>query len=88
MDIDGEDNLFVFDTMGRKIEVFSSEGRPLNTIKFETYGFHAIRRLKSRQFVKGGSLFLRDLMEGSQKLPKLLSLVDRDGRTVKILRRR
>lgn len=83
MDVDGENNLFVFDAMGRKIEVFSSEGKPLNQIKFETYGFHTIRRLKSRQFVKGGALFLRDLMEGSKKLPKLLSLVDRDGRIVK-----
>jgi sugar lactone lactonase YvrE len=83
MDIDEANNLFVFDAMGRKIEVFSSEGKPINTIKFETYGFHTIRRLKSRQFVKGGALFLRDLMEGSKRLPKLLSFADRDGRIVK-----
>lgn len=80
---DAEDNLFVFDAMGRKIEVFSSDGRPLNTIKFETFANHEIRRLKSRQFVKGGSLLLRDLMAGSRKLPPLLAIVDRDGRTQK-----
>jgi len=83
MDVDEANNLFVFDAMGRKIEVFSPEGRSLNTIKLETYGFHSIRRLKSRQFVKGGALFLRDLTEGSRKLPKLLSVVDRDGRILK-----
>jgi hypothetical protein len=83
MDVDEANNLFVFDAMGRKIEVFSPEGRSLNTIKLETYGFHSIRRLKSRQFVKGGALFLRDLTEGSRKLPKLLSIVERDGRIQK-----
>jgi len=83
MDIDGADNLFVFDARGLKIEVLSSDGKPLSTIKFDTYSNHEIRRLKSRQFVKGGSLFLRDLMEGFKKLPKLLSVVDRDGRTQK-----
>lgn len=83
MDHDAEDNLFVFDAMGRKIEVFSSDGRPLNTIKFETFAPHEIRRLKSRQFVKGGSLLLRDLMAGPRKLPPLLAIVDRDGRTQK-----
>jgi len=80
---DTEDNLFVFDAMGRKIEVFSSDGRPLNTIKFETFANHEIRRLKSRQFVKGGSFPLRDLTAGSRKLPPLLAIVDRDGRTQK-----
>jgi len=83
MDIDDADNLFVFDARGLKIEVLSSDGKPLSTIKFETYGNHLIRRLKSRQFVKGGSLPLRDLMDGSKRLPKLLSVVDRDGRTQK-----
>jgi hypothetical protein len=83
MDIDSADNLYIFDAMGRKIEVFSAESKPINTIKFETYGNHMIRRLKSREFVKGGSLFLRDLMDSAKKLPKLVSIVDRDGRTIK-----
>jgi hypothetical protein len=82
LDIDAADNLFVFDAIGRKIEVFSSDGKPLNTIKFETPSVGTIRRLKSRQFIKGGRLLLRDVMEGSRKLPKLLSIIDRDGRTL------
>jgi hypothetical protein len=82
MDIDEAALLFIHDAMGRKIEVMTSEGRPLNTVKLESFGFHTIRRLSGRRFVKGGALLLKDL-EGSRKLPKLLSIVDRDGRTLK-----
>jgi hypothetical protein len=82
MDIDEAGLLFIHDAMDRRIEVLTSEGKPLNTVKLESFGFHAIRRLSGRRFVKGGALLLREL-EGSRKLPKLLSIVDRDGRALK-----
>jgi hypothetical protein len=83
MDIDEGGLLFIFDAMGRKIEVLSAEGKPLNTVKFDAFGMHQIRRLPSRRFAKGGSFLLRDLMAGPRRLPKLLSIVDHEGRTLK-----
>jgi hypothetical protein len=83
MDIDEAGLLFVFDAMGRKIEVLSAEGKPLNTLKFDSYANHQIRRLASRRFAKGGSFFLRDLMARPRRLPRLLTIIDHEGRTVK-----
>jgi hypothetical protein len=82
MDIDEDSNLFVADMMGRKIEVFNSDGKPMNTMRFESFA-REFRRLKSRQFVRGGALMLRDLMAGGRKLPMLLTVVDRDDRVKK-----
>ncbi len=61
MDIDEAGLLFIHDAMGRRIEVLTSDGKPLNTVKLDSFGFHAIRRLSGRRFVKGGALLLRDL---------------------------
>lgn len=83
LDIDEQDNLFVFDVRNMRIQVLSSEGRSLSTVKFDAFSMGQIRRLKPGLFVKGGSINIRSLMDRPRKLPKLLEILDRDGRTKK-----
>jgi len=81
LDIDEQDNLFVFEPRNMRIQVLSSEGRPLSMVKFDTLSMGQIRRLKPGFVIKGGSMNLRAAMERPRKLPKLLEIVDRNGRT-------
>jgi hypothetical protein len=83
LDIDEQDNLFVLEVRNMRIQVLSSEGRSLSTVKFDAFSMGQIRRLKPGLFVKGGSINLRSLMDRPRKLPKLLEIIDRDGRTIK-----
>jgi hypothetical protein len=80
MDIDNEDNLFVLDVI-RRIEVFSSEGKPLRTIKFRAASTGQIRLLKSGLIVRGGYLDSEVKIVTMKKLPKLLEIVDQSART-------
>jgi hypothetical protein len=81
MDIDSEDDLFFFDVMSRRIEVLSSEGKPLRTIKFRAFSSSNIRLLKPGLIVRGGRLDFGIVMGTMKKLPKLLEVVDQNGRT-------
>lgn len=81
LDIDEQDNLFVFEPRNMRIQVLSSDGRPLSMIKFDTFLMGQIRRLKPGFVVKGGSMNLRAAMERPRKLPKLLEIMDRNGKT-------
>lgn len=83
IDIDEQDNLFVYEVRNMRIQVLSSEGRPLSTVKFDAFSMGQIRRLKPGLFVKGGSINLRSVMDRPRKLPRLVEIVDRDGRTKK-----
>jgi hypothetical protein len=80
MDIDNEDNLFVLD-VSKRIEVFSSEGNPLRSIKFRAFSGGQIRILKPGLIVRGGALDYGIVTGSVKELPKLLELVDRNGRT-------
>jgi len=80
MDIDNEDNLFVFDMRSRRIEVLSSEGKPLRTTKFRAFSGGQIRLLKPGLIVRGGSLDYGIVMGRVKKLPKLLEVVDQNGK--------
>lgn len=81
MDIDTENNLFVFDVRSRRIEVLSSDGKPLRTIKFRAFSTGHIRLLKTGLIVRGGSLDFGIVMGKVKKLPKLLEIVDQNGKT-------
>jgi hypothetical protein len=81
LDIDEQDNLFVFEPRNMRIQVLSSEGRPLSMVKFDTISMGQIRRLKPGFIIKGGSISLGAAMERPRKLPRLLEIVDRNGRT-------
>ncbi len=81
MDIDSEDNLFVFDTLPRRIEVFSSDGKPLRSIKFRAFSVGNIRLLKAGLIVRGGMFDSGFIMGTARKLPKLLEMLDQNGRT-------
>lgn len=81
LDIDEQDNLLVFEPPNMRIQVLSSEGRPLSMIKFDTYSMGQIRQLKPGFIIKGGSINLRAAIERPKKLPKLLEIVDRNGKT-------
>jgi hypothetical protein len=80
MDIDDENNLFVYDLRSLRIEVLSSEGKPLRTIKFRTFSGSKIRLLEHGLIVKGGTMNSGVLMGTVKKLPKLLEVVDQNGR--------
>jgi hypothetical protein len=80
MDIDGENNLFVYDLRSLRIEVLSSEGKPLRTIKFRALSGSRIRLLENGLIAKGGSMNSGVLMGTQKKLPKLLDVVDQNGR--------
>ena len=80
MDIDNENNLFVFDVRTRRIEVFSSDGKPLRTLKFRAFSTGHIRLLKTSLFVRGGSLDFGIVMGSVKKLPKLLEMIDQNGK--------
>jgi hypothetical protein len=81
MDIDTENNLFVFDVRSRRIEVLSSDGKPLRTIKFRAFSTGHIRLLKTGLIVRGGSLDFGIVMGKVKKLPKLLEIVDQNGKS-------
>ncbi len=81
MDIDEQDNLFVFDVRTRRIEVLSSDGKPLRTVKFRAFSTGHIRLLKTGLIVRGGSLDFGIVMGKVKKLPKLLEIVDQNGKT-------
>jgi len=81
MDIDSDNSLFVFDLGSRRIEVLSSEGKPLRIIKFRAISSGQIRLLEPGQIVRGGSLDIGIVMGTLKKLPKLLEMVDQNGRT-------
>jgi hypothetical protein len=81
MDIDDENNLFVFDVRSRRIEVLSPEGKSLRTIKFRAFSTGRIRLLEHGLIVRGGFLDSGVLMGTLKKLPKLLEVVDQNGRT-------
>jgi DNA-binding beta-propeller fold protein YncE len=80
MDIDDEDNLFIYDLMSMRIEVLSSEGKPLRTIKFRSLLGSRLRLLEHGLIVKGGSLDSGVLMGTRKDVPKLLNVVDQNGR--------
>jgi hypothetical protein len=80
MDIDEQNNLLVFDVMSRRIEVLSSEGKPLRTIKFRAFSTGQIRMLKPGLIVRGGSLDSGIMFGTVKKLPKLLEVVDQNGK--------
>ncbi len=80
MDIDDENNLLVYDLRSMRIEVLSSEGKPLRTIKFRALSGSRIRFLEHGLIVKGGSMNSGVLMGTLKKLPKLLDVVDQNGR--------
>jgi hypothetical protein len=81
MDIDKDNSLFVFDLGSRRIEVLSSEGKPLRTIKFRAVPPGRIRLLEHGLIVKGGYLDSGVLMGWRKKLPKLLEILDLNGKT-------
>jgi hypothetical protein len=81
MDIDNEDNLYVFDMRSRRIEVLSTEGKPLKTVKFRAFSGGQIRLLKPGLIVRGGALDYGLVVGRVKKLPKLLEVVDQNGRT-------
>lgn len=80
MDIDNADNLFVFDMRSRRLEVLSSEGKPLKTCKFRAFSGSQIRLLNSGLIVRGGALDYGLVVGTVKKLPKLLEVIDQNGR--------
>jgi len=82
MDMDRQDNLFVFSFLRRRIEVFSSEGKPLNTIKFPVASTGDIRLIKPDQIVKGGLMDIGLQVGTLKKSPKLLEILNLNGRTL------
>ena len=80
MDIDNENNLFVFDMRSRRIEVLSSDGKPLKTIKFRALSAGEIRLLNPGLIVRGGLLDYGLAVGRLKKLPKLLEVIDQNGR--------
>jgi hypothetical protein len=81
MDIDSKDNLFIIDTRNRRIEVLSNEGIPLNTIRLRDLSLGQIRLLKPGLIVRGGLFDSRIIRGEVKKLPKLLEVIDQNGRT-------
>jgi tripartite motif-containing protein 71 len=81
MDIDEKDNIFVFDSGNARIQVISLEGRPLKTFKLLFSVAGRIRLLKSGLIVKDGAFYYSVRIERSKKLPKLLEIIDQNGRT-------
>jgi len=79
-DIDDDNQLCVLDVLGMRIHFFSLDGSFRRSIKLSERVNVQIRRLKSRSFVKGSSFFLGKLMDKREKLPKLLEILDSDGR--------
>jgi len=80
MDIDEQNNLLVFDVRSWRIEVLSSEGKSLRTIKFRAFSQDQIRLLKPGLIAKGGCLDSGIMYGTKKKLPKLLEVVDQNGR--------
>jgi len=80
MDIDEQNNLLVFDVRSWRIEVLSSEGKSLRTIKFRAFSQDQIRLLKPGLIAKGGCLDSGIRYGTKKKLPKLLEVVDQNGR--------
>jgi hypothetical protein len=80
MDIDEQNNLLVFDVRSWRIEVLSSEGKSLRTIKFRAFSQDQIRLLKPGLIAKGGFLDSGIMYGTKKKLPRLLEVVDQNGR--------
>lgn len=83
MEMDANDNLYVFDAGNRRIQIFTSNGNVLKTVKFTQFSMYSIRLLKSRLLVMGGVTDLRALMDETKPLPKLLTVVDMEGKIKK-----
>jgi hypothetical protein len=78
MDIDEKDDLFVLGS-GR-IEVFSSGGRPLKTIKLSDFYTMRIRLLKAGLIARIRYQSLKMVMKQGKKLPYLLDVIDQKGK--------
>lgn len=81
MDIDKKDNIFVFDSGNARIQIISPEGRPLKSFKLLFSVAGRIRLLKSDLIVKDGAFYYSVRIERPKKLPKLLEIIDQNGRT-------
>ncbi|MCX6559975.1 MAG: 6-bladed beta-propeller [Candidatus Aminicenantes bacterium] len=78
MDIDEADDLFVLGS-GR-IEVFSSGGRPLKTIKLSDFFTIRIRLLKAGLIARIRGRSFKMAMKQGKKLPNLLDVIDQKGK--------
>ena len=83
IEMDAKDNLHVFDAGNRRIQMFTSDGKVSKTIKFTQLSMYSIRLLKSRLLVMGGTINRRILMDETKPLPKLLTVVDLEGKIKK-----
>ena len=80
LDRDPEDNIYVLDVMNRRIQIFSSGGKIIKTLKFSSLLFGNLRLLNSGSMIVGGMILRRDLMDENKPLPKLFKVINMEGK--------